>query len=109
MNNVRRILAFSSLLWVAGSAWGTELINASYDVARELFTAVNPAFIQQWKAKTGETLTIRQSHGGSSKQARAVADGLPVDVVTFNQITDVQFIECRTQPLPGSMPRNSSR
>ncbi len=70
-----------------------ELLNASYDVARELFTQVNPAFQAQWKAKTGQDVEIRQSHGGSSKQARAVAEGLQADVVTFNQVTDITFLE----------------
>ncbi len=70
-----------------------ELLNASYDVARELFTQVNPAFQAQWKAKTGVDLTIHQSHGGSSKQARSVAEGLQADVVTFNQVTDIDFLE----------------
>lgn len=93
MKHLLRALALSSLFFAAGGASAAELINASYDVSRELFAAVNPAFIAQWKAKTGETLTIRQSHGGSSKQARAVADGLPVDVVTFNQVTDIEFLQ----------------
>jgi sulfate/thiosulfate transport system substrate-binding protein len=70
-----------------------EILNASYDVARELFDAINPEFAKQWQAKTGERVTIRQSHGGSSKQARSVADGLPADVVTFNQVTDIQLLQ----------------
>jgi sulfate transport system substrate-binding protein len=70
-----------------------ELLNASYDVARELFTQVNPAFAAKWKAKTGADVSIRQSHGGSSKQARSVAEGLQADVVTFNQVTDIEFLE----------------
>jgi sulfate transport system substrate-binding protein len=70
-----------------------ELLNASYDVARELFTEINPAFQAQWKGKTGQQVEIRQSHGGSSKQARAVAEGLQADVVTFNQVTDITFLE----------------
>lgn len=70
-----------------------ELLNASYDVARELFTQINPAFQAQWKAKTGQDVQIRQSHGGSSKQARAVAEGLQADVVTFNQVTDINFLQ----------------
>ena len=69
-----------------------ELLNASYDVSRELFTKINPAFQASWKAKTGQEVVIRQSHGGSSKQARAVAEGLKADVVTFNQVTDIDFL-----------------
>lgn len=75
------------------AASGAEILNASYDVARELFDAINPAFVQQWKAQSGEDVTIRQSHGGSSKQARTVADGLAADVVTFNQVTDIQLLQ----------------
>jgi len=69
-----------------------EILNASYDVSRELFTQINPAFAAQWKAKTGQVVTVRQSHGGSSAQARAVAEGLQADVVTFNQVTDIELL-----------------
>lgn len=70
----------------------TELLNVSYDIARELFEAVNPLFIADWKAKTGQEITVKQSHAGTSKQARAILEGLPADVVTFNQFTDVQIL-----------------
>lgn len=72
-----------------------ELLNASYDIARELFAAINPVFIQEWKAKTGQDVTIKQSHAGSSAQARAILEGLQADVVTFNQVTDVQILHDR--------------
>lgn len=68
------------------------LLNASYDVSRELYKDVNPAFIAQWKARTGQALTINQSHGGSSAQAQAVANGLEADVVTMNQSTDIDLL-----------------
>ena len=68
------------------------LLNASYDVTRELFKEVNPAFVADWKKKTGETITINQSHGGSSKQARSVIDGLNASVVTMNQANDIDAI-----------------
>ena len=68
------------------------LLNVSYDISRELFAEVNPAFIRSWKARTGQTLVIRQSHGGSSSQARAVSEGLQADVVTFNQYTDIELL-----------------
>jgi sulfate/thiosulfate transport system substrate-binding protein len=77
------------------TALATDLLNASYDVSRELFDDINPAFVSQWRATTGETLKVRQSHGGSSKQARAVAEGLPADVVTFNQVTDIELLQQR--------------
>ncbi len=70
----------------------TELLNVSYDVSRELFDSINPAFVESWRKKTGQQVKILQSHGGSSKQARAVADGLAADVVTFNQVTDIELL-----------------
>ena len=68
------------------------ILNVSYDVARELFEAINPVFAAKWKADTGRDVTIDQSHGGSSKQARANLEGLPADVVTFNQVTDIDVL-----------------
>jgi sulfate/thiosulfate transport system substrate-binding protein len=65
------------------------LLNVSYDISRELYVAVNAEFAKVWKAKTGKDITINQSHAGSSKQARAILEGLEADVVTFNQVTDV--------------------
>ncbi|MFQ3787696.1 30S ribosomal protein S9 [Halomonas sp. A29] len=69
-----------------------ELLNSSYDIARELFSAVNPEFIAHWQAENGEDIDIQQSHGGSSAQARAILQGLRADVVTYNQVTDVQVL-----------------
>ena len=61
----------------------------SPDIARELYKQLNPAFVAAWKAKTGQAVTINQSHGGSTKQIGAVIGGLEADVVTMNQATDV--------------------
>jgi sulfate transport system substrate-binding protein len=72
-----------------------ELLNVSYDVARELYKDINPAFIADWKKSSGEDLVIKQSHGGSSKQARAVADGLDASVVTMNQANDIDMLADR--------------
>ncbi|SEM63911.1 thiosulfate ABC transporter substrate-binding protein CysP [Halomonas caseinilytica] len=69
-----------------------ELLNSSYDIARELFAEINPAFKAHWEADHDDTLTIKQSHGGSSAQARAILQGLGADVVTYNQVTDVQVL-----------------
>ena len=69
-----------------------ELLNVSYDVARELYKEINPAFIAEWKKTTGETINVKQSHGGSSKQARSVADGLEASVVTMNQANDIDML-----------------
>jgi len=68
------------------------LLNASYDVARELYKDYNPLFATYWKNKTGQTVTIEQSHAGSSQQARAVIDGLEADVVTMNQGSDMETL-----------------
>lgn len=76
------------------------LLNVSYDVARGVYKDLNPAFVAEWKAKTGETLKIEQSHGGSSKQARAVIDGLAADVVTMNNPLDIDAIADRAGLLP---------
>ncbi len=70
----------------------TTLLNVSYDPTRKLYQEVNAAFAKQWQAKTGEQLTIRQSHGGSGKQARSVIDGLEADVVTLALAYDIDEI-----------------
>ncbi len=88
------------------------LLNVSYDPTRELYDAINPAFIADYKAKTGDTVTIRQSHGGSGKQARSVIDGLEADVVTLALAYDIDEIAARAKLLPADwqkrLPYNSS-
>ncbi|WP_445004136.1 thiosulfate ABC transporter substrate-binding protein CysP [Halomonas mongoliensis] len=74
------------------SAAERELLNSSYDIARELFSAINPDFVAHWQETQGEEVAVSQSHGGSSAQARAILQGLRADVVTYNQITDVQAL-----------------
>ncbi|MGD0695881.1 MAG: sulfate ABC transporter substrate-binding protein [Terriglobia bacterium] len=76
------------------------LLNVSYDPTRELYQEVNKAFAAQWKAKTGQNVTINQSHGGSGKQARAVIDGLAADVVTLALAYDIDEISERAGLLP---------
>ncbi len=71
------------------------LLNVSYDPTRELYVAINAAFARDWKAKTGQDVVIRQSHGGSGKQARSVIDGLPADVVTLAVGGDIDAIASR--------------
>lgn len=68
------------------------LLNVSYDIGRELFAEINPAFAARWKAETGRDVVIDQSHAGSSRQARAILEGLAADVVTFNQETDIDVL-----------------
>lgn len=88
-----RLLLASLLSALAGAAFAnTTLLNVSYDVMRDFYKDLNPAFIKAHKAKTGETLTIQQSHGGSSKQAMSVVNGLPADVITMNQATDIDLL-----------------
>jgi sulfate transport system substrate-binding protein len=78
----------------------TTLLNVSYDPTRELYSDINRAFAQRWKEQTGEKVVIRQSHGGSGKQARTVIDGLPADVVTLALAYDIDRIAERAQLLP---------
>jgi len=85
----------SAVLPYSAHAADVELLNVSYDVARELYKDINPAFAAEWKKTTGENITIKQSHGGSSKQARAVADGLEASVVTMNQANDIDMLADR--------------
>src|SRR6185369_17424325 len=97
-----------------GRAQGGEvaLLNASYDPTRELYQDFNQAFAKYWKAKSGQTVNIQQSHGGSSKQARAVIDGLEADVVTLALAYDIDAISERAHLLPANwqsrLPNNSS-
>ncbi|WP_207458997.1 sulfate ABC transporter substrate-binding protein [Azospirillum sp. SYSU D00513] len=70
----------------------TSLLNVSYDPTRELYADVNKAFAKAWKAESGETLTVQQSHGGSGKQARSVIDGIEADIVTLALAYDIDAI-----------------
>jgi sulfate transport system substrate-binding protein len=89
-----------------------KLLNVSYDPTRELYTEYNAAFVKYWKAKTGDQVTIQQSHGGSGKQARSVIDGLAADVVTLALAYDVDAIAEKSRLLPldwqKKLPNNSS-
>jgi sulfate/thiosulfate transport system substrate-binding protein len=88
------------------------LLNVSYDPTRELYQDVNAAFARQWQAKTGQALTINQSHGGSGKQARAVIDGLEADVVTLALGYDIDAISRVGRLVPATwqsrLPHNSA-
>ena len=85
-------IALGAGLAAPAAAADRELLNSSYDIARELFAAINPEFIAHWQENEGEEISIQQSHGGSSAQARAILQGLRADVVTYNQVTDVQVL-----------------
>ena len=88
------------------------LLNVSYDPTRELYQDFNAAFASQWLAKTGEKVTIKQSHGGSGKQARTVIDGLDADVVTLALASDINAIADKAKLLPADwqkrLPNNST-
>ncbi len=88
------------------------LTNVSYDPTREFYKEYNAAFAEHWKAETGEDVTIQTSHGGSGKQARAVIDGLPADVVTLALQGDIDAIAKKTGKIAadwrGRLPNNSS-
>jgi sulfate transport system substrate-binding protein len=89
-----------------------ELLNVSYDPTRELYVAYNKAFAEHWKKTKGETVSIKQSHGGSGKQARSVIDGLEADVVTLALAGDIDEIAGRSDRLPKDwatkLPNNSA-
>ena len=100
---MRAFLA-ATLLAVAAPALAAPvtLLNVSYDPTRELYKDINAGFAAQWKAKTGDDVTINQSHGGSGKQARSVIDGLEADVVTLALAYDIDEIADRAKLLPAN-------
>jgi len=93
-------LVTSVLFPQVSQAADQSLLNVSYDVTREYYKDLNAAFISDWKAKTGNVITIKQSHGGSSKQARAVTDGLEADIISMNQAPDIDILYERGKLLP---------
>ena len=107
------LLAGAVQFGVLGFAFAdTTLLNVSYDPTREFYKQFNEAFAAKWKAETGETVTIEQSHGGSGKQARAVIDGLPADVVTLALEGDIDAIVKNSQKINADwrsrLPNNSA-
>jgi sulfate/thiosulfate-binding protein len=105
------IVAVALSTSVAAFAADVTLLNASYDPTRELYTDFNKSFASYWKGKTGDNVTIKQSHGGSGKQARAVIDGLEADVVTLALAYDIDAIAGKGLIKPGwqkELPHNSA-
>jgi sulfate/thiosulfate transport system substrate-binding protein len=108
------LLSASAVLLGAplAQAASVSILNASYDPTRELYVNYNTEFARYWKAKTGDDIRINQSHGGSGKQARAVIEGLPADVVTLGLAGDVDQIATRGKLLPlnwqSRLPDNSA-
>jgi sulfate transport system substrate-binding protein len=111
MNKFALALAALATL-TAANAGNVTLLNVSYDPTRELYKDINAAFAKDWKAKTGDTVTIKQSHAGSGAQARAVIDGLDADVVTLALAYDIDAIAQRGKLLPANwqkrLPENST-
>lgn len=98
--------------WTAAAKADTTILNVSYDPTRELYQDYNEAFAKHWKETTGETVVIKQSHGGSGKQARAVIDGLPADVVTLGLAFDIDEIADKAKIIApdwqSRLPNNST-
>ena len=110
---IKKILAAAAVaLPLAASAGEVKLLNVSYDPTRELYKEVNAKFAEQWKAKTGNTVTIQQSHGGSGKQARSIIDGLEADVATLGLGYDVDALCDKAKLIPADwqkrLPHNSA-
>src|SRR6185369_16674271 len=109
----RNLATVTVALSAATAAFAADitLLNVSYDPTRELYTDINASFARQWQKKTGDKVTIKQSHGGSGKQARAVIDGLEADVVTLALAYDIDAIAEKGLIKPGwqkELPHNSS-
>lgn len=112
-----RAVLFACALWSAAAAFcahagTTTLLNVSYDPTRELYRDYNAAFTAHWKQATGESVVIRQSHGGSGKQSRSVIDGLPADVVTLALAYDIDALNRHGDLVPADwqkrLPDNSA-
>lgn len=111
MSRVIRPLLLAALAAAMAPAFAAELLNVSYDVMRDFYKDLNPAFVKYEKAKTGQDVTIDQSHGGSGKQARAVIDGLAADVITMNMPPDIDALHDKANLIPENwasrLPNNS--
>jgi sulfate transport system substrate-binding protein len=109
---LRGTLLMLSAVLAAPALQAQTLLNVSYDPTRELYEDYNAAFAKYWKAKTGKAVTVRQSHGGSGKQARTVIDGLAADVVTLALASDIDALVTQGKLLPANwqarLPHNSS-
>ncbi len=111
----RQLMGAASLLLLPSLARAQpaqSLLNVSYDVSREFYKDYNAVFAAHWKKATGQDVTLNQSHGGSSRQARSVADGLQADVITMNQHNDIDILHTRGGLVPANwasrLPHNSS-
>ena len=112
---MKRLLSISLLtagITLTCASQASTLLNVSYDVMRDFYKDYNPAFQKHWQAEGGKPLQIQMSHGGSSKQARAVIDGLAADVITMNMATDINALADNGQLIPSNwatrLPDNSA-
>lgn len=109
---IKSLILVSTFAAIIAQAKDYNLLNVSYDPTRELYAEFNVAFAKYWKEKTGDTLTIQQSNGGSGKQARSVLDGLPADVVTLALGYDIDSLYQKGKLIPQDwqkrLPNNSS-
>ncbi len=106
------LLAVGLLSDLSAKSADLKILNVSYDVTREFYQDYNAAFVAHWKAQTGDAVTVNQSHGGSSKQARSVIDGLEADVVTMNNFLDLDVLREKAKLIPTNwasrLPKNST-
>jgi len=98
---IRSLAALTLLVQTSAFAADVNLLNVSYDPTRELYHEFDAAFAKHWKAKTGDNVNVKQSHGGSGKQARSVIDGLQADVVTLALAYDIDAIRDKGLINPG--------
>ena len=109
-----RLAALGAIAWAAGTVHARDitLLNVSYDPTREMYAEFNKAFAAHWKGRTGDNVIVKQSHGGSGKQARSVIDGLQADVVTLALAYDIDALHDKAGLVPAGwqkrLPNHSS-
>jgi sulfate transport system substrate-binding protein len=113
MKKITQLAVFAAIAGATGlQAANQAILNVSYDPTRELYSDINKAFAKQWAAKTGDSIAIDQSHGGSGKQSRSIVDGLEADVATLALAYDIDAISDQAGLLPKNwqtrLPQNSS-
>ncbi len=107
-NTIYKVISIAILLLgnIAHAGNSVEILNVSYDSTRELYAEYNNYFAKYWKSKTGQDVSIKQSHGGSGKQARSVIDGISADVVTLALAYDIDTISSKTNIIPSNWAKN---
>jgi sulfate/thiosulfate transport system substrate-binding protein len=112
LHSYARVVTFGLAMWATAATADVTLLNVSYDPTREFYQQFNAAFARNWQERAGEKVVIKQSHGGSGKQARTVIDGLDADVVTLALASDINAIADNAKLLPADwqkrLPHNST-